>query len=446
MCLNGVKKRYICESPELKLSVFLVVQQETHTCTECGLKFICPELFNTHLHQHAVEEEDEKVEKVEDQAEGDTRLDLRMSHEDVDNDEENDDIETSGDDGDCWETSTRKRIASLQAAGAAGTAYINGKLRNAYSCLACGKVYTYLVPFLKHQLLHKLHSGPRRSPKGGRLHRYKCSTCGMMFVRKVQLRAHMRIHGLNTFARADLHQCDQCGKTFASTRTWAAHMELHKQHLFWCLSCSKGFPDEIALDKHLQGHNNKQHTCKICHESFSKMTELMAHYKAHTAAKAYQCTLCAKSFKFLGNLISHRKQHLRAFPGGDGRATKHSSKVRFRKGNRQFSLSRTEKPGIYEPEAPGAESAESEDSDCGEPTHQLKPLNQSDKPGLETVPPKAGQEVQETEAGGEHIHREHKYWEWDCCLCDMGFDEVEKLHMHYVKHATGELPISQEYT
>lgn len=417
-----------------------------HTCTECGLKFICPELFNTHLHQHAVEEEEEKVEEEEAQAEGDTRLDLRMSDDDNDEgndgDEENGAIDTGGGAGDSWEMSTGKRVASLQASGAVS---ISGNLRNVYSCLACGKVYTYLVPFLKHQLEHKLHSRPRSSQKHGRLHRYSCSVCGMIFIKKEQLRAHTRIHALNTSCRAAAPQCDQCGKTFASTRTWAAHMELHKQQLFWCLSCSKGFPDESALDRHLQGHSRKQHTCKICRKSFAKVTELVAHYKAHTAAKAYQCTVCAKSFRFLGNLISHRKQHLRVLPGGDGRVTKHSAKIRFRKRKGQFFLSRRVKPVLYEPEAPGVH-VESEGSDCGEPMHQLKPSNQPDESELETVGQETpGQEVQEKEAEGTHVLREHKYWEWNCCVCDMGFDEVEKLHLHYVKHATGELPILQEY-
>lgn len=391
-----------------------------------------------------MEEEDERVKEEEAQDEGDARLDLRMSEnsdgEVDDGDEEKGAIDTDGGAGDGWEMSTREHVASLQAAVS-----MSEKLRNAYSCLACGKVYTYLAPFLKHQLEHKLHSAPRKSQKSGKLHRYKCSFCGMVFMRRVQLRAHMKNHAQKTLVRADLHQCDQCGKSFASTRTWAAHMELHKQHLFWCLGCSKGFPDEIALDKHLQGHNRKQHTCIICRKSFAKVTELAAHHKTHTAAKAYQCTMCAKSFKFLGNLILHRKQHLRAILGGDWRVAKHTSKVRFRKRKGQFSLSRKEKLGISNPEAPVAGNVESEGSDCGEPMHQLKPLTQPGESELETVALAAGQEVQEKQAGGARIHREHKYWEWDCCVCDMGFGEVEQLHLHYVKHATGELPILQEY-
>lgn len=367
------------------------------------------------------EEEDGKAKEEEAQDEGDASPDLRMS--------ENGNGEV--DDGD-------------EEKGARFNVSMSEKLRNFYSCLACGKVYKYLVPFLKHQLEHKLRSMPRKSQKGGKLHRYKCSFCGMVFVSRVQLRAHVKNHAQKILPRADLPQCDQCGKSFASTRAWAAHMELHKQHLFWCLGCSKGFPDELALDKHLQGHNTKQHTCKICRKSFAKIAELAAHHKTHAAAKAYQCTMCAKSFTFLGNLILHRKQHLRAISGGDWRGAKHTSKVRFRKRKEQFSLSRKEKLGISNPEAQGAGNVESEGSDCGEPMHQLKPPSQPGESELETVA-LAGQEVQEKQAGGARLHREHKYWEWDCCVCDMGFGEVEQLHLHYVKHATGELPILQEY-
>lgn len=384
------------------------------------------------------EEDDEKVEEEEAQAEGDPRPHLKMSDEDEGGDEENGAAGTGGGAGDSWGRSAGKGEASPQAAGAASN---YGKLRNVYRCLVCGKVYTYLVPFLKHQMEHKLHSLPRSTQEADGLHQHKCSVCGMTFIRKAQLRAHVRIHALNTSAKPERHQCDQCGKVLGSTRTWAAHMELHKQQFFWCLGCSKGFPDEIALDKHLQGHNKKQHTCKICRQSFAKVTELVAHHKSHTAAKAYHCTLCAKSFKFLGNLISHRKQHLRTFSGADGRVTKHSSKTRLRKRNVQFSPSRKEKQEEYEPEAPGAGNVKSEESDCEE----LNPLNQMDKSEFETVAPTAGQEVEEKEAGGAHIHGEHKYWEWNCCVCDMGFDDVEKLHLHYVKHATGELPILQGY-
>ncbi|CAG00060.1 unnamed protein product [Tetraodon nigroviridis] len=351
------------------------------------------------------------------------------SDEDDASDEENGATDTGDDTADSWEVSAQKGVASWEAAGPA-SATATANLRNAYSCLACGKVYTYLVPFLKHQLEHKLHSELRRCERTSSSQRYSCSLCGMMFTRKVQLRAHMRIHGPGPVTP----QCDQCGKTFASPRTWAAHMELHKQHLFWCLSCSKGFPDEAALDRHLQGHNRKQHTCNICRQSFTKVTELVAHYQGHTTAEAYQCSLCAKSFMFLGNFISHQKQH--------GRKTEHSSEIRSGQRTGEFSLSRKEKQRIHEPEAAGVGEVKTEESDCGELSYPLKPSN---PPVKSEVAPTSAEEVQEKEAGGAHLHGELQYWQWDCCVCDMGFDEVGKLHLHYVKHATGELPIPQEY-
>lgn len=442
------------ESSELKLSFFssFVGQETIHTCKECGLTFTCPELFKTHLHQHAVEEEvDVKEEEV--QAGGSTGLDPRMSDGDSDEDDASDEKnEAAGGVGGA--VSSQKGVASWRAAGSAPA---NANLRNAYSCLVCGKVYTYLAPFLKHQLEHKLHSGLRRSEGGGSSRRYSCyscSVCKMTFARKVQLRAHARTHVIThartrarthvqdtsaraaALAAAAAAQCDQCGKTFASTRMWAAHMELHKQHFFWCLSCSMGFPDEANLDKHLQGHNRKQHVCTICRKSFAKVSELVTHCQTHTSAKAYQCTLCARSFMFLQNLISHQKRHQRV--------TTHTSKTRVGHNKGEFSPSRKEQQGTHEAEAPGVGKVESEESDCGELLCQFMPSNQPVKSEFESTALTAGQEDQE-EAGGAHLHSELQYQQWDCCVCDMGFDEVEKLRLHYVKHATGELPIPQEY-
>lgn len=368
------------------------------------------------------------------QADGDTNLNLRISDDDGgghSGDEESGSVDAGA--GESWEMNRMKRVASLNAA-------FDGTQRSVYRCPVCGKIYTYLVPFRKHQLQHEMRSLPRESRKGDETQRYECSDCQMTFTRKEKLRAHARLHEMSSFFRPGLHQCDRCGKTLTSARTWAAHMKLHKQQLFWCLSCSKGFPDEVSLDRHLQGHNRKRHTCKICRKSFVMVAELVRHYKSHAATRVYQCTLCSKSFSFIGNLISHRKQHFRVFPRGEGRASRRLSQIRFRKRKGRWRG----KQGRKAPEPLGAGNVDSDGSDCGEPTHQLKPSNQMDESGSERVAPAAGQELQEREPGGAQVHRLHKYWEWECCVCDMGFDEVEQLHLHYVKHATGELPIPQD--
>ncbi|KAK9513579.1 hypothetical protein VZT92_027101 [Zoarces viviparus] len=62
----------------------------------------------------------------------------------------------------------------------------------------------------------------------------------------------------------------------------------------------------------------------------------------------------------------------------------------------------------------------------------------------EPVQPPTSQGLDEREPQETNVWREHKYWLWECVECDMGFDEVAELHSHYIKHATGELPMPQD--
>lgn len=357
-------------------------------------------------------------------------------------------------------SSQTKPLGSLQGVGVAS----NKKLRKVYSCLVCGKSYTYLVSFRKHQQLHENQPPPTKSQCVENLNKYECPECGMSFIRRARLLGHLRIHRSHRSFKSKPPRCDQCNKDFTSVQSWIAHNDLHEQKPFWCLSCAKGFIDEKALDKHLQRHNLGQHVCNICHKSFQMVTELRNHYKTHTGAKPYQCTLCGKSFSFLGNLISHRKKHLKVYVGSNGMplGIKNSAffaKKRVVKKKSLILTSIKEEPEmdvhmagkeecVEKSEPPCEEDhADSEESDCGEPMHHYH-FKPSKPPGMvgsgppdesksKTVDQQAGQELDERET--------HKYWEWECCECDMGFDEVAKLHLHYIKHATGELPIPQDY-
>lgn len=264
----------------------------------------------------------------------------------------------------------------------------------------------------------------------------------MSFIRRVRLLSHLRVHrSFKAFESKPL-TCDQCNKTFTDVQSWMSHNELHDEKPFWCYNCGKGFTHEKSLNQHLQRHNRSQHTCNICHKSFLMVAELRNHYKIHTGVKSYQCTSCGKTFSYLGHLISHRKKHLKAYGGSSGKPLGMKNSLFFAKKKviKKKSLiltsikqekdlntvALTRKEECSEKSEPLCElfedHADSEDSDCGEPTHYLKPSNR--------------RETQET-----NMYSEHKYWEWECCVCDMGFDEVAQLHMHYIKHATGELPI-----
>ncbi|XP_076593666.1 uncharacterized protein LOC143324808 [Chaetodon auriga] len=441
------------------------VKQFSIACKDCGLKFTHREVFKTHLHQHALEEEEEKEDEEKAQTGDDrnpaTELDSGRGYNRENSDADGCDVSRSA---------QTKPSSSMQDVGVVS---MNEKLRKVYSCLICGKVYTYLVSFRKHQRLHENQAPTTKSQHVEDLHKYECPDCGMSFIRRARLLDHLRVHMSREPFKSKPPRCEQCNKDFSSLKSWMAHLDLHKQKPFWCLSCAKGFTDEGALDKHLQSHNLKQHECNTCHKSFHMSTHLINHYNIHTGVKPHQCTICGKSFSFPGNLNSHRKKHFRVYIGSSGRSLgiKHSAIIAKRrilkmkrriltsvKEESEMDTDMEEQPGNEEhaeksePREPREDAefgdhADSEDSDCGEPMHHFKPSKPlgSDGPDppdelkSETVTSQVGQELDESQA--TRRHREHKYWEWECCECDMGFDEMEKLHLHYIKHATGELPI-----
>nr|XP_046256488.1 zinc finger protein 501 isoform X3 [Scatophagus argus] len=443
------------------------VKQFSLECKDCGLKFTHQEVFETHLHQHAMEEEEEEEEEDAAQT-GDNRNPSERDPEGG-NDRENGNVGTGdGADGcDVGNSSQTKPSVSVQGVGVAS----GNKFRKVYTCLDCGKVYFYLVSFRKHQQLHENQLSTTKSEAKSQsvenLHKYQCPECGMSFIRRVRLLGHLRVHRPRTPPR-----CDQCDKDFTSEKSLMAHADLHQQRPFWCLSCAKGFIDERTLDKHLQGHSQRQHKCNICHKSFYLPSHLKIHYNSHTGAKPYQCTLCGKSFAFPRNLVSHRKKHLRVHVLSSGISLGMKNSAIIAK-NRVFKKKKLRLPDVKEEpemdtnmeELPGKEEcvqkselqkscedaefedhADSDESDCGEPVHYFRPSKPSGSAGskLGTVEPQAGQELDKSESQETHMHRQHKYWEWECCDCDMGFDEVAELHLHYIKHATGELPIPQD--
>lgn len=449
------------------LSSSFVVKRGSLECKDCGLKFTHWEVFQTHLHQHALEEEEEEEEEAQ---MGDNRnpaADLDSGKAD---DGENGDEDTGGDADECdMSSSSQAEPSGLMQGLGVTTASIEKKLQKVYTCLDCGKVYTYLVSFRKHQRLHEKQSPTTKSVQN--LCKYECPECGLSFIRRARLLGHLRVHRSRTSSK--LPRCDQCNKDFASPKSWIVHLKLHKRNPFWCLTCAKGFKEEAALDKHLQSHNLGQHKRSICRNSFHMSTHLKNYYTTHSGAKPYQCTGCGKRFSHLGNLILHRKKYLGVHVSSNGmKSCAVIAKKQVRREEKELILTSDEEESEMDTnlgELPGNEESEtqkpcedaefgdhanSEESHCGEPVRHFelsKPLglagsDQPDELKSETEQPQAGQELDESESEETNMDREHRYWEWECCECDMGFDDVTKLHLHYIKHATGELPIPQDCT
>ncbi|XP_039973818.1 zinc finger protein 90 isoform X2 [Xiphias gladius] len=454
------------------------IKQCSIACKDCGLKFTHWEVFKNHLHQHALEEEEEEEEEEEKEEAktGENRnpaAELLPGRRDEGENRE-EDVGGAADGRDTSSSSQTKPSELMQNFGVGS---MKKKLRDVYACLVCGKVYTYLVSFRKHQQLHENQSFTAENPEIERkvqnLHRYECPDCGMSFIRRTRLLGHMRVHRSRKPLKSKPPRCDQCNKEFTSIKSWMIHINIHKEKPFWCLSCAKGFRDEVSLDKHLQSHSLRRHKCDICHKSFKLSAQLMNHYNTHTRAKPYQCSFCGKTFSHSANLITHKKKHLRVYVGSSGLSLgiKNSAtitKKRVIKKERpvltsvkdepemdtnmeellekEGSLERSETQMPCE-DAKVGDPANSEESDCGEPLHCLAGMagsDPSDESKSETAQPRAGEDLDKNESQKTNMHREHKYWEWECFECDMGFDDVAKLHLHYIKHATGELPFPQD--
>lgn len=398
-------------------------------CTDCGLKFTHWEVFKTHLHQHALEEEEDEDEAAQMGDNSNPAAELDSGR--LDSGENRDEDTGSEADGYDMSSSSQTEPSGLMQGVGVATASVTTKRQKGYACLVCGKVYTYLVSFKKHQRLHENQPSTTKSVQNR--HKYECPDCGMSFIRHARLLGHMRVHRSRKSLKSKPPRCDQCNTDFTSIKSWMIHVDLHKQKPFWCLSCTKGFRDEESLDKHLHSHYLRQR---------QKDT--------HTGAKPYQCKLRGKSFSHPGNLISHQKNQKRLIFTSVREEPEMDTNMDELPGKEErVENSETQNPCE---DAEFEDHSNSEESDCGEPVHRFKyskPHGSAgpdllDESNSETVQPRTGQELDESELQEIQMHREHKYWEWECCECDMGFDEVGKLHLHYIKHATGELPIPQD--
>lgn len=406
------------------------------TCKDCGLTFTLMDAYETHLHQHALEEEESQL------------------RDDTDPTENLDSEENGLKDGSIGADGS----AQAQPPGLTQTVQFSANnSRSVYSCGICGKIYTYLVSFEKHKKIHekKCDEEKPRAPIDPNLRNYECPDCGMLFIRRTRLVSHLRVH--RSKRPSNLPKCDQCNKVFTSVKTWTAHVELHKERRFWCLSCAQGFLNEGLLDKHLQSHRLRQQNHNAVNPSVRDTKPQASPPKILRKAKPHYCVRCGKRFWRYKMLLRHK--HLRC----QGRRVMLNQRV----GDVKTEKSLTNGGGKLEMEAsmeelqdkeenmqidgqsPDAaaedgDQEDSEDSDCGEPCHHYQ-LSEAplfdDQPSSEAPRSPAGREMERAEP---KLHRKHKYWEWECIECDMGFDEIAKLHSHYVKHATGELPIPKE--
>uniref|UniRef100_A0A3B3IEL7 C2H2-type domain-containing protein n=1 Tax=Oryzias latipes TaxID=8090 RepID=A0A3B3IEL7_ORYLA len=372
------------------------VEECSLTCEDCGLSFTQLHTYNTHLHQHSLEEEEAPLGERRSPGAG-------VGDEDAD-------------------------VGTLVEA----TAEMAGKTANrGYFCHTCGKAYKYLVSFRKHLSIHKSKPQKDKNQSEQHLRKYECPDCGMSFIRRTRLISHLKVHRARKIVT--IPKCDQCNKDFTSAKSWLSHLQMHKERRFWCLSCAQGYTDEVSLDKHLQRH------------SLNSFKKKMDSKVQRSGKMVYKCEACGEGFPHSKAFLSHQKKHVQTNFGiltqeeegdsgtnaellGDEDSEMNADVGELPRGEEDTTAGKSPNLSV------NAEAEKSDESDCGEPVHcfKLAKLLSWTELAAEKAP------------DDPSTLREHKYCEWECILCDSGFDEVAKLHLHYTKHATGEIPIPQE--
>ncbi|KAF7650643.1 hypothetical protein LDENG_00122810 [Lucifuga dentata] len=154
----------------------------------------------------------------------------------------------------------------------------------------------------------------------------------------------------------------------------------------------------------------EKHDCPECYRWFSSASSLRVHRMWHDVrkrrqhAQVKQCNItrqdCGQNFTCSEKLKSHRQDHV-------SEEKRDGTRINTETGEERNSAERLISWTV-------------DDDDNKQP--KINQLDWSES----------------------NLHKDPEYWEWECVECDMGFDEEAKLHLHYVKHATGELPMPQD--
>ncbi|XP_077432540.1 uncharacterized protein LOC144058140 isoform X2 [Vanacampus margaritifer] len=301
-----------------------------------------------------------------------------------------------------------------------------------YRCQSCGKGYNYQLSYEKHLELHKARPSKKQFVESAP--KYDCPMCGMVFHRETRLRSHLMTHVSN-----EVHRCEPCNKTFDSLASWLDHDEFHKARPFWCLSCHQGFRQEDNLDKHLQRHHLGKYKCYVCSKRYFTSSLLSDHLSS-----------CHPTSQPAGGAASRKKKDA-VGSGDEGAVEDGSLLIANGKGEREAQTC-AETEGSLQKSGDLEKSGELFESQKFAPS-DMSVYGEVVRHPPKSAPPPAGEEVRKAEEAqttpvldrGEQSeqnqHKEHdKYWEFECFECGQGYDDMSALHLHYIKHAVGEVP------
>ncbi|XP_032743137.1 zinc finger protein with KRAB and SCAN domains 5 isoform X1 [Rattus rattus] len=193
-----------------------------------------------------------------------------------------------------------------------------------HKCNECGKSFIQSAHLVQHR---RIHTGEKP---------FRCEECGKSYNQRVHLTQHHRVHtGEKPYA------CHLCGKAFRVRSHLVQHQSVHsRERPFKCNECGKGFGRRSHLAGHLRLHSrDKSHQCHECGEIFFRYVSLLEHQMLHVGQKSgnnsvceeahswnltvmedkklelqgeqspYQCDTCGKAFSYTSDLIQHYRTH-----------------------------------------------------------------------------------------------------------------------------------------
>ena len=179
-----------------------------------------------------------------------------------------------------------------------------------YHCAICDKAFIEISRYKQHQEnIHRMTWDIPQAKSGPSV--LQCSVCEKQFHNAEHWKRHERTH---KDPRDFLFLCEYCGKWFKKVNS-QQHLMIHsKIKRYPCTYCHASFNTEGLLDRHLPSHTGVlPYMCQFCGEGFARKFQLLRHQQqAHTDFLPLQCSACDKGFTEPEDLDEHEKSHLTA--------------------------------------------------------------------------------------------------------------------------------------
>ncbi|XP_006109167.1 zinc finger protein 564-like, partial [Myotis lucifugus] len=156
---------------------------------------------------------------------------------------------------------------------------------------ACGEVFMHHSSHnrdIKCQTRHKTSENQKYGEKP-----YKCSRCGRAFTYIQLFEKHERNHN-----GEESYKCEECWNAFRWLKSPQRHMIKHTADApYKCKESLKTFSSSVFLQTCERSHIvEKPYQCKLCGKAFRYYKSFQRHERNHPGEKPYECKKCNKAF------------------------------------------------------------------------------------------------------------------------------------------------------